>query len=557
MFKLLFLLSTLLAAGLAVPDAVPFNIVQTTGGQLQGRTQSTGLFSSMFSFEGIPYATPPVGNLRFRGPIPHPGWIGVRDATAHGENCIAPGVIGFSGSEDCLFLNVYTPILTGQSRPVMFFVHGGGFSAGSGDSFIYGADHLVGEDVVVVTVNYRLGVFGFLSTEDNHATGNYGLKDLVLALQWVRNNIGNFGGNPNDVTIFGQSAGACLVHFLVLSPSATGLFTKAIAQSGSALNLWAYHPNPLATALLVAREMGITATDTAAIANTLRFADVDDIMRAVPTSIAGDIPRGMYPTPFVPSRDPADVVPVEAFLPDEPLNLIRSGRFNQVPFISGYTDAECVVMLREVLINPWLFPSINNNRYLLVPYTWNLAPGSQAARAVADELYSFYFGDRVLTNELRMEWATFLTDAMFAHGIDTHVRLHSERQAPPVYYYKFGFEGDLSLLKGLLLLSEFPGAVHGDDLFYMFSITNIPPPLLPSNDAIQARRRMVRLWTNFARTGNPTVSLDSLITQQWTSVMGTQEFLDFNTTMSLGRWPFQQRMDLWNRLQRTYAPHLS
>lgn len=166
-----------------------------------------------FAFKGIPYAEPPVGALRFRNTIPHRGWAGVRDAEEHGEHCASSrGWFGegIGGGEDCLFLNVYTPSLTG-TRAVMVWIHGGSFTSGSGDSGIHGPEFFVNDGVVLVTINYRLGALGYLATGDGAAQGNYGMKDIVEALRWVRQNIAAFGGNPNAVTVFGESAGGAAV----------------------------------------------------------------------------------------------------------------------------------------------------------------------------------------------------------------------------------------------------------------------------------------------------------------------------------------------------------
>jgi bile salt-stimulated lipase len=187
--------------------------VTTTTGQVQGIQLSTGILQpNYFAFKGIPYAEPPIGNLRFRNPVPHRGWSGVRDASEHGEHCPHSGWFGLDsgGVEDCLFLNVYSSSLTG-SRAVMVWIHGGAFDSGSGDSWVYGPDFLVNDGVVVVTINYRLGALGFLATGDGAAQGNWGLKDMVEALRWVRSNIARFGGNPNAVTVFGESAGSASV----------------------------------------------------------------------------------------------------------------------------------------------------------------------------------------------------------------------------------------------------------------------------------------------------------------------------------------------------------
>lgn len=256
--------------------------IETTGGIVRGRTSSCGLFCSYFDFRGIPYAQPPVGELRFRAPLPHPGWEGVRDAKEHGANCPSGSVLGgLSYNEDCLFLNIYTKSLT-DNLPVMVWIHGGSFSGGSGNSLVYGPDYLVDDGVMVVSINYRLGPLGFLSTGDNNAPGNYGLKDAVLALKWIQDNIARFGGDPNRVTIFGESAGGAFVHYLILSPSARGLFNRAISQSGSALNPWAYQTNPAQVARRFGERLGLRYADNAEFVEQLREVEWKDLVKAEP-----------------------------------------------------------------------------------------------------------------------------------------------------------------------------------------------------------------------------------------------------------------------------------
>ena len=207
-------------------------------GRLRGTTlQSAFSNLTIVAFRGIPYGKAPVGSLRFRDPEPFGPWSGELDATSY-ANCCAqtPAPRLLATSEDCLFLNVFARPSATPNRPVMTFFHGGGWTVGCSSS--YGPEYLLDgedDDVVLVSVNYRLGVFGFLSTEDGTAPGNWGLLDQRLALQWIRRYIGHFGGNPDAVTIFGESAGAYAVHHQVESPLSAGLFHRAILQSGSNL----------------------------------------------------------------------------------------------------------------------------------------------------------------------------------------------------------------------------------------------------------------------------------------------------------------------------------
>ncbi|XP_077282716.1 juvenile hormone esterase-like isoform X3 [Temnothorax americanus] len=194
-------------------------------GRLIGTVEEDGYGCRYFAFRGIPYAKPPIGELRFKDPVPPEPWSGDRDAFKYGNVAVQLDIFSreIIGDEDCLYLNVYTTDLNpAEKRAVMVWIHGGGFFTGSGNAIIYGPDYIVQKDVVLVTLNYRLGVLGFLNLDDKVATGNQGLKDVVMALQWIQKNISKFGGNPTNITIFGESAGGAIVHYITLSPLAKG-----------------------------------------------------------------------------------------------------------------------------------------------------------------------------------------------------------------------------------------------------------------------------------------------------------------------------------------------
>ena len=237
-FTKLCALSCILSLGQAVTSAAESDpIVTISTGQLRGILTSNGVAS----FKNIPFAQPPVGNLRWREPQPAKAWTGVRDATKMGPMCHQNDNPQLPHSEDCLQLNIWTPKFPMTSAvPVMVWVHGGGNTAGSGIEALFNGEVLASHGVVVVNVNYRLGVFGFFAhpaltkESPHHASGNYGLADQIMALRWVQQNIAKFGGDPKNVTIFGESAGASDVNALIASPLTKGLFVRVIAQSGPA-----------------------------------------------------------------------------------------------------------------------------------------------------------------------------------------------------------------------------------------------------------------------------------------------------------------------------------
>ncbi|XP_069696460.1 esterase FE4-like isoform X3 [Periplaneta americana] len=285
MFLQVFLFSSFIAAWT--------DSVLVKQGHLRGHRLVSKGGREIFAFQGVPYAKPPIGELRFKPPQPPDSWKGILDATQDGPMCIQrPGLstdpnTPLLGGEDCLYLNVFTPRLPEEhpvSMDVMFFIHGGGWMTGSGGSTMHGPQYLLDKDVVLVSVNYRLGAFGFLSTGDAACPGNNGLKDLVAALRWVQDNIAAFGGNPGSVTIFGHSAGAVNVHFLMLSPVSNGLFHRAISQSGTALAPWALSPPGLMKqySRMLAASLACPIAPSIEMLACLRHRDAEDIIYSAP-----------------------------------------------------------------------------------------------------------------------------------------------------------------------------------------------------------------------------------------------------------------------------------
>lgn len=560
--------------------STPFNdlIINTEGGQVRGQEERTSLFGDRyFSWKGIPYAEPPVGMRRFADPVPHRPWSGVRDARRHGDSCAIAGIIRTQiGSEDCLFLNVYTQSIIGR-RPVMVWIHGGAFQMGSGDDFMYGPDFFVTEDVVYVTLNYRLGILGFLSTGDRHAPGNYGMKDMVLALKWVKNNIVNFGGDPDNITIFGESAGSVSVHceylkmisfsfwkkltnshlnlplVLTLSPMVTyGLFHKAILQSGTGLSSWTMNLNPAQNAYDLANQLGVSYLNNEDLVAKLRQLPGRQLMDTTPGLLDMDIARGLVSAfSYAPVIDAADYTG-DKFLPRHPREIMESGGAMDIPMIIGYCSEESLFMAREQILDGDVRDTVNQNRHLVVPTTlWDIDPRSPNGQAMTNDIWSFYMNNEPLRLGNRLEWSRWNTDVHFLYGIDQSVRLHLQHKFSPIYYYRFSFDGSLNFLKRLTLLTSFPGAMHADDLGYLFNIPNLP--MLPSNQALVVRRRMARMWTDFAKYSNPTPVTDSLITTTWPRVGNNMEFMDIGDNMIPGTYPNGERLRFMETLKQRYV----
>ncbi|XP_017084125.1 juvenile hormone esterase isoform X1 [Drosophila eugracilis] len=549
-------------------------IVATTSlGKVRGRYQKyrSGERGGYYSFKGMRYGAAPTGAKRFRAAEPEKPWSGIRDASREGQSCPHKNMIldTFKGDEDCLFINVFTTRMPKEEEtaeqpklPVMVWLHGGGFSFGSGNSFLYGPDYLVAEDIVLVTLNYRLGPLGFL-TAGPDAPGNQGLKDQVLALKWVRDNIAAFGGDPNQVTVFGESAGASSVQLLLLSPQAKGLFQRAISQSGSALNPWSMAASSSQRAARLAANLGyVGANNTEDILDFLRRVPAMKLVEAAPTTITAEDQRNNIGLPFVPvvegywNQDSQEEEFYEQpFLTQHPSDMYHSQNFNSdVAYMTGYNTHEAMLFIRRLRKNPQLLSIIENDFGRLVPQDLNV---TQSHDRVTREIRSFYLGNKHVGIESVDEMIALLTDLMFLQGIRRTARNHAKFGNAPVYMYRFSFDGALGLYKRMLGIPR-PGVCHGDELGYLFKFGFFNLSLDPKSMEVQVKNRMVRMWTNFAKYGTPTPDTeDPYLTTKWapidpTNVMNSLNYMDISANLAMKTNPEPERQRFWDEMYQHY-----
>ena len=393
--------------------------------------------------------------------------------------------------EDCLTVNVYTPVeLSASALPVMVFIHGGGFRDGSGSPFIYGPKYLVKHGVILVTFNYRLEILGFLCLGIKEAPGNVGLKDQVQALKWVKRNIRAFGGDPDNVTIFGESAGSASVLYHLLSPMSKGLFNKAIMQSGSALGYWALQFEPLKTASLLAKQMGHTTTDPKEIYNIFNNMTAEELLTYRVPRKDGDVV--ISENLFVPCIE-KKIHRVKPFLSDSPYNLITKGKYNKVPVIIGFNDAEGLYFAGKE--NDTTLPKIDF--YKALPRDL-IFPSDDEKVKTANRLNELYMGGEKITKEKSslLKLARFEGDAAITYPVVATMDLFLKSLNQPVYAYKFGYDGILNFAKIMFGFRKTPGATHADELFYLFSTLT-----LPAFTEVRFIDKFTTLWTNFAKYG--------------------------------------------------------
>ena len=467
LLKISLVTAALFASGLiANADSLTVKIAD---GKIHGKLINEG---KVRAFEGIPYAAPPVGDLRWKAPQPVKAWTTELDATKFGPHC-AQGhffddmVFQDNGmSEDCLSLNVYTPANDkGKSKlPVMFWIHGGGYTGGGGDEPRHNGDFLPTKGVVLVTINYRLGVFGFLATpelaaEQGGFAGNYGMMDMVAALQWVKKNIGDFGGDPTNVTIFGESAGSFAVSTLMATPSAQGLFAKAIGESGGALTTGTLAMPTLAVA---GEKDAQWVKETGA--NSLAE------LRAMPTDkILASLPKRAQ-VPFSPILD-------GKFLAEPISQVYEEGKQAKVPLIAGFNRDEGSFLSNGMTAEKW--KTMNDEKFTDKVATFlKLYPGTTDTEAV-----------RSATD--------FGGDQFIAFGTWKWMEIDRKTGDKDIYRYK------LDLASPPSKFHPEGNAFHSDDIEYVFGTLATRPGAVWRPEDWKLSDQMMDYWTNFAKKGDP------------------------------------------------------
>lgn len=463
--KYLALAMAMFAAGCtAMPSSAGDPLIATVDTGTLAPLQANGVLA----FKGIPYAAPPVGTLRWKAPAAPAKWNGVRDATKYGDICMQKmpnpdnGIAQLPASEDCLTLNVFTQDLAHNAkRPVMVWIHGGGFVNGSGSAELYDGSQLAKRGVVVVTMNYRLGRFGSfahpLLTQEaaGGAVANYGMLDMVASLEWVKRNIGAFGGDAGNVTIFGESAGGMAVQKLMTMPLARGLFNKAAVQSGAGRENVLYLNKVNARGLPSAesdgetfvKSLNVDAKSTA----DLRAISADAIIAA------GD------PSTFAGGGPIIDGKIITATIVDT----FKAGKEAQVPYLVGYNSAE--------------FPSkpadVDGSLSRTIGAKSADLPALVATYPDTDDMAARIVGDIVFG-----EPARYLAGLHAAHG-------------QPTYLYRFD-------VLSPSVRAKYKGTPHAQERQYVFDTLPTSPYPTDDNDKVQAQFA-VTYWTNFAKAGDP------------------------------------------------------
>ncbi|CAK1555093.1 unnamed protein product [Leptosia nina] len=488
-------------------------VVTVEQGRLEGaKIRTVSDDCDYYSFKGIPYAAPPVGKLRFLEPQPPKPWSGVRSATEHGPVCPQLNIFNLEkipGSEDCLFLNVYTPDVSPKlPLPVMVFIHGGGLKCGSGNDDHYGPDFLVSHGVVLVTINYRLDIFGFLCLDTKEVPGNAGLKDQVEALKWVKRNISRFGGDTNNVTLFGESAGGLSTILHVLSPLSKGLFQRVVVMSGSPFCDWAIPFEPRKRAFALGKELGLETEDENVLLEFLQGLPSSQLMDTKPCILTSEHNMDymkFYCFTYVVEKNLGQ----RAFLLKDPGQILKSGEFNDVDVIMGYTSHEMIAGL----VDKSLMEKYLKYDESLLPRSifYNCTPSK--ALEIADTIKKHYGIPHVDHAKQARKLIKFWSESVMIHNIQKLLALLGECRRFNTYFYQFSSVSERNVIGGLGKEYGIMGASHLDDLMYLFHSNLYNIPIDKGSRSYKMVQQFCSLITNFAKYGNPTP--DSSLGVSW------------------------------------------
>ncbi|XP_050501505.1 juvenile hormone esterase isoform X1 [Diabrotica virgifera virgifera] len=495
--------------------------------KIRGHRLMTRLGQDYYAFQDIPYAQAPIGKNRFKPAIASEGWPDILDATSNKKKCFQPGSpVPFDTlieTEDCLLVNVYTPVKPGTRPylPVYFWIHGGGFNTGNGAIGTLDPRNFMDYDVIVVTINYRLGVLGFLSTDDESIPGNLGLKDQQFALKWTYDNIKAFGGDPKKITIGGESAGASSVSYHLLHTGNKDLIKGIIQESGSALNTFAYQINCTENAFTYARLLDQTFASNSSqdLLELLQKTPAETLIETQSNMHSGELlgfMSGDYWKPIIESDSNTD-----AYVTGPMQENFMQGNFLRVPSFVGFNSEESLTFLMAATEDQYekSVKQFDEHPELMISNKLNTI-GNEVKDVVHD--WKKIYTD-VPFAQNKAAFVKYSSDAGYIHPLTRQAELTS--QFAPVYMYQFAYGEPFLNVSG----TEHVG--HAEELMYLWNL-----PFLPVGIDEQFRTILIKFWTNFITYQNPTPHYDDII--YWPKVDPENlEYLNINETLEIRTGP--------------------
>ncbi|XP_048526615.1 juvenile hormone esterase [Dendroctonus ponderosae] len=561
---------------------MPFNVgvnpvLNTTLGPVKGNWELSSNNIAYVAFTGIPFAKPPIGDLRFSNPERADAWTGTLDATRPSPRCAQRNYLFFNnpaieGSEDCLYLNIYVPVMDVlknrciQTETVMAGIHWGGFLAGGSDAGYLGPNYFMNRGVILVTFNYRLGIFGFLSTLDNAAPGNFGLKDQVMALKWIKQNIGSYGGNPEKITIFGQSAGAASVHFHLVSKASNGLFARAISQSGNALAPWALPNNTIQLLATKAQGMIVNCNNenTYTLVNCLRNISVAVLLQSQDAfKIFHRFPFTIWST-VVETETACNPNP---FITPEVMEDLKSGNVKHVPWMTGVVQNEGLLVAASMLTAHSEKDNLNQGFNETMIKLLGLESFEPKTQETYRKIFDFYLHHDDLDVQDAQQVKGFIdvwSDRYFVYPLYKALRLQLSNGHNSIYLYNFEYSGEYTYATPFSTQSQsysyHLGPSHCDDLLYQYATPDLFNNLSQPTD-LALSNIWLGLWTNFAIYGEPNPAENKILNISWDPLptgdlhIGDTLFLNVTgstyTGVHFSIWQgfYEERIALWEQIE--------
>ncbi|KAL1501414.1 hypothetical protein ABEB36_006737 [Hypothenemus hampei] len=543
-------LNVLLLIGFLGPLALGDILVATPKGTVRGRELLSPGNRTFYGFTGIPYAKPPVGELRFQAPVEADQWEGVINATQDPNECFQVNSDSERENENCLFVNVFTPTLNVSAKlPVVLGIYGGSFRSGSAGYGRGGPDWFVERDIVIVSFNYRIGPFGFLSTNDIAIPGNAGLKDQQLALKWTYDNIAQFGGDPKHITLQGQSAGGASVTFQLLNLRNEGLIKAALVESGSAICPWAYLSGP--NNLNYAQRLATVVNNNSSLGNNSgEF--IKEFLQGVEARNIDAASAILYSQGI-----PLPTLEVEhdgAFLTQSMYEQLEAGQILKVPIFIGINSEEYISLAGNLENLQNIAKRYDSDNLKLVPRQFSGSNATLAAKLIKEA----YVGSDTFSNKLGA-MVQFYSDSSFTKSIIRFAELYSHF-SPAVYFYQFSYKGPMGIYE--YAIDGADNVAHGEEGHYMSitkagSFDNTDYTKFPASD-VTTHWRLIELWSNFYKYGNPTPTpVDLLENITWPPATEDDPkgfvYLNINETLQLKYGPKSPKYEAWKEAFENYA----
>lgn len=533
-----------------------FRVVCTPMGKIRGKVMRSVRGGTYTAFRGIPYGAPPLGPLRFKAPKPCTPWSGILDVLEEKLPCPQYDMFTgcYNGCEDCLYHNVFVPgdrLPCGvtQRKAVMLWVCGTGYCT----TAFYGPDHLMRQGIILVTLNYRMGPFGFLSLQNSEVPGNAGVKDIVTVLKWIQENIDIFGGDPENVTVFGDGLGAVCTHILALSPLTKGLIHKAICQSGCALAPWGFKSSEEAInqTYNLAYDLGCKSNSPQDALSVLQAAPPNVLVEKQYCDVLFrcDFQNSFRPTPFTPTVEPPGAFePVALSL--HPQYVMENKIHRPMPIILGTNTLDGAFSLAGVKGNPAIRPVIQGHtdclRFVLHLLNNSSFP-PEIYQSIDKKIRDFYFWKR---SQFTKGLVDIATDINMNYPLIQSLRLMAQRRDVRLYQYHFQFNGEWNFFKrySKVCIDDIQGPSHLDAIPYLFYPHACRRPVREVTVEALTCNRMCQMWSRFAKCGNPTPPGDCS-GEGWQPYKQNEEnYLSIDVMLCLRKGFEHDRMEFWDRL---------